>query len=162
MKRKDGHQGKTVREQGRYPMRPSSSLNDETRRRVEEYPGHLSQAWSSPSDNFGPQRKQGTFWRSRSTKKPARQDRSKIETRRQDRRPPRLSVDQAEENNQFRSRRNDWKDFLTTSEPPTKMSETLRKKRTLKNVVEPSSNCPDQTRMRGQSKQISKVLEYTV
>ena len=53
------------------------------------------------------------------------------------------------------------KKLLTTSEPPPKMLEIL-KKRALKNGLDPSSKYPDQTWMRIQSKKISKVFRYTL
>ena len=57
------------------------------------------------------------------------------------------------------SRRSDWKYYMTTLEPPPKTSETP-KKRTLKNGEDSSSECPGQTRMRSQHKQISKLSRY--
>ena len=62
MKRKDSHQSKPVEEQGRYPKRPSLLLNNKTRRKVEYFPGHCSQARRSPFENFRAPRNQGTFW----------------------------------------------------------------------------------------------------
>ena len=62
MKRKDGHKRKSGGEKLRYLKIPSSSLNDKTRRQGEDFPGHRSQARSSPSKNFGDPRKKGTFW----------------------------------------------------------------------------------------------------
>ena len=52
-------------------------------------------------------------------------------------------------------------DSLTTLEPLPQTLETPKNKRTLKNREDPSSNCPDRTRLRIQRKQISKVLRYT-
>ena len=62
MRRKDVHQGNTVRDQGRYPKRPSLSLNEKTTIQGEDLPGNLLQARSSTYDNFGAPIKQGTFW----------------------------------------------------------------------------------------------------
>ena len=109
-----------------------------------------------------PRENRKPFGTSKSPKKPARQERSKISTQRQERRPLRLLVDQAEEKNQTRSRGSYWKDFLTTSEPPPKTLEKLRDKRTLKNGAEPSDKCPDWIRPIIQRKKISKFLKYTL
>ena len=51
MKSKDVHQSKPVVYQGRYPNIPSLSMNYETRRQREYFPGHRSQTWSSLSGN---------------------------------------------------------------------------------------------------------------
>ena len=61
MKRKYGHQIKPVIEQGSDTNRPSLSLNDKTRGKIEDFPVHCSLAWSNTSKNFGAPRKQGTF-----------------------------------------------------------------------------------------------------
>ena len=62
MNRKNVRQSKTVRYQGEETKIPSLSLNNETRRLVEDFPGHQSQARSIPSKNFGSPIKQGNFW----------------------------------------------------------------------------------------------------
>ena len=59
MNRKNVRQSKTVRYQGEETKIPSLSLNNETRRRVEDFPGHQSQARSIPSKNFGSPAAQG-------------------------------------------------------------------------------------------------------
>ena len=61
MKIKKSQQSKPVGDQGGNPNRNSLSLNDETRRQGEDFRGHHSQARSSPSENLGALRKQGTF-----------------------------------------------------------------------------------------------------
>ena len=79
-------------------------MNDETRRQGEEFLGYLSQAWGIPSENFRSPRKQETFWDEHIPKKLYRLGRRKFSTRRQDQRPLRQSVDQAEEKNLCSSR----------------------------------------------------------
>ena len=129
MKRKDGHQSKTVGEQVIKLNRPSSSLNDKTRSEVKDFPGYFSQARSSPSENFVALRKQGAFW-----EKPSRQEWRKISIHRQKRRPPRIlgekktSASRAE----ISSERKSSKESLITLEPLSVTLETLSLKRTLK------------------------------
>ena len=62
MNNKEFHQSNIAGYQGRDPKRPSLSLNYKTRSQGEYFPGHRSQARSSPSKNFGAPKKQGTFW----------------------------------------------------------------------------------------------------
>ena len=62
MKSKDVHQSKPVVYQGRYPNIPSLSMNYETRRQREYFPGHRSQTWAVSLEIIGALRKQETFW----------------------------------------------------------------------------------------------------
>ena len=48
----DGQLSKPIRNQVIDPKRPSSLFYDETRREVEYFSGHRSQARNSPSENF--------------------------------------------------------------------------------------------------------------
>ena len=112
MKRGKGHQSKPLREQGRDTNRTFLSLNNEVITLVKDILGHCLQACSSPTKNFGSPWKQGTFWVKQIQKKRARQEKSKRAFQRQERRPPRWLLDQAEEKLQNLARNGTLKKIL--------------------------------------------------
>ena len=68
MKKKYGHQSRSIEEQGRDPKRNYLLLNYETRIQGEDFLGYCLQAQNSPSINFRSPRKQGTIWYKQDTK----------------------------------------------------------------------------------------------
>ena len=93
MKRKGGHQSKPIGYQGCDPKIPSLSLNNKTRMQGEDFLGHRLQAQSSPSNNFGAPRKQGTFWDEQDPEETHQTRVDEKSTRLQEQIPPNLMVD---------------------------------------------------------------------
>ena len=59
--KKGGYQSNPVGERVEYPIKPFPVMIQKTRRQVEDFLGHCSQAQSSPSENYGAPRNHGTF-----------------------------------------------------------------------------------------------------
>ena len=113
MESKDEHQIKPVGYQGRYTKITFLSLNNKTRRQGEDLTGHRLQARISPLWDFCiPEKTENPFGRSKIPRNPDIQERRKRTTRWQYRRPPRWSVDQAEEKSQQIPRNIQWKKIL--------------------------------------------------
>ena len=128
MNRKDIHQIKPVIDQGRDHKRNLLSLNDDTRKKGEEFPRQRSQAWSCLSKDSGALKKQGTFLVEKNPKETFQTragDISNLDTRAQTGKnigQKKNSTDSAE----IVSERKSSKESLTASEHPPKITEASK------------------------------------